>query len=376
MRPHTDLRTVAIFATVALMGTTTAHGADPPATLRELVLSAIASHEDVERASSQLRRAQADVRLTSSALYPRVEINGQWTRFADSQEIEFAPGQSFEIRPLTDWNWSADLRQTLFYGLRDWRARDVALLQRDIARLDRSVAVNDLTLDVSAAFYGAVASRQRVEVQRTALDEIQAQLRVAERRFEVGEVAVADVARWRAEVAAARQRLVVAEGDAELTRRRLGRLVGAPELGDLDPPGQVPVPVGTDQELVGEALGQRLEMATLRHQLEAAGLIVKVRRGAWYPELEAHAQYFQQKSLFPSEDWVSVSLNLKVPIYDGGLTAAQVAKAKEDVRRVELLELEVTKAISDQVESAAIRYRSATAALEAARERTEAAREA
>jgi outer membrane protein len=354
----------------------TAGSAEPPSTLLELVQSAIATHEDVGRADSQLRRARADLRLTSSALLPRVELNGQWTRFADELAIEFLPGEEFVIRPLEDWNWSADLRQTLFYGLRDWRARDVALLRRDIARLDRMTVANDLTLDVTAAFYITTANQQRVEVERIALDAIRAQLKVAERRFEVGEVAVADVARWRAEVAAAKQRLVVAEGDAELALRRLARLAGAPELGGLISPGAIPVPPGSDDVLVEEALEQRLEMVTLTHQLEAAGLMIKIRRGGRFPELEAHAQYFQQKSIFPSEDWLSLSLNLKVPIYDGGLTAAQVARAKEDLREVELLELEVTKGISDQVESSAIRYRSATAALEAARERTVAARQA
>jgi outer membrane protein len=69
-------------------------------------------------------------------------------------------------------------------------------------------------------------------------------------------------------------------------------------------------------------------------------------------------------------------LSLKVPIYDGGLTAARVARAKEDLRQVELLEREIRKGIADEVESAAISFRTATAALEAARERSVAAREA
>jgi outer membrane protein len=73
---------------------------------------------------------------------------------------------------------------------------------------------------------------------------------------------------------------------------------------------------------------------------------------------------------------MSLSLMLKVPVYDGGLTKSQVAKAREDLREVELLEQTVIRAIRDQVDSAAISYRAASAALEAAEERTVAAREA
>lgn len=347
-----------------------------PSTLPELVVSAVATNEAVGRADSQLRRSQADIRLASSVLLPSLDLSGSWVRYKDEQAIELAPGESFVIRPSTDWVWSADLSQTLFSGLRDWRARDIAKLNRDIALLERSTVVNDLTLDVAAAFYGAVAAHERVEVEHVAMEAISSQLQVAQRRFEVGEVTVADVARWRAEVAAAKQRLVVAQGDAEIARRRLARLAGVDEVGPLVTPGPVPAPAGADEALRAKALATRLEMTTLRNQLEAAGLFVKVERGGWLPELDANMQYLQQKSEFPSNSWLSLSLNLRVPVYDGGLTAARVAKAKEDLREVELLTQEVRKTISDQVDVASVTYRAATAALEAAEQRLDAAREA
>ncbi|HOC41511.1 MAG TPA: TolC family protein [Thermoanaerobaculales bacterium] len=359
-----------------LPGALHAQAQEQGSTLPGLVRTAIATHEDVARADSQIRRAQADIKLTSSALLPRLDLNGSWTRYQDELSIELTPGEKFVIQPSTDWGWSADLSQTLFYGLRDWRARDIAKLSRDIAQLQRTTVVNDLTLAVAAAFYTAVAAEQRVAVERVALEASSTQLKVAERRFEVGEVPVADVARWRAEVAAGRQRLVVAEGEAEIARRRLARAAGVPEVGSLIAPGPVPVPPGEDESLRLQAMDGRLEMATLRNQLEAAGLWVRVERGGWLPELDANVQYLQQKSEFPSDSWLSLSLNLRVPVYDGGLTAARVARAKEDLREVELLEVEVRKAISDQVDSAAVTYRAATAALEAAGERREASREA
>ena len=136
------------------------------------------------------------------------------------------------------------------------------------------------------------------------------------------------------------------------------------------------MPDGDGDELIRRAYSDRLEMQTLAHQLEAAGLWVKLEKGAWLPELEASAQYFQQKAAFPSSDWASLTLSLKVPIYDGGVTSANVAKAREDLRQVELLEQTLRRTIADQVDSAAIGYRAALAALDAARERTVAATEA
>ena len=344
------------------------------ATLSELVLQAIETHEAVQIADSEIRRAQADVGLARSALMPRFELNGSYTFYDDDLSVELSPGESFVIRPRQDFTASVDLRQNLFTGLRAWRARDIAKLNRDIAHLDRWTTINDLTLEVVRAFYDAVALAEWVEVREIVLEENQNQLKVAERLFEVGENSVADVARWKAQVASAKQALTVAVGDADLARNRLERLVGATELGELESPGPIPIPAGTEDELITDAFGQRPEMLTLIHQLEAAGLWVKLERGNWYPQLEAAGQYFQQKSGFPANDWMSLTLILRVPIYDGGITKANVAKAKEDLRQVELLDQTLRRTIEDQVDSAYIGYEAASAVYDAARERTEASR--
>jgi len=344
------------------------------ATLSELVLQAISTHEAVQIADSEIRRAQADVGLARSALMPRLDLNGSYTFYNDDLSVELSPGESFVIRPRQDFTASVDLRQNLFTGLRAWRARDIAKLNRDIANLDRWTTVNDLTLEVVRAFYDAVALAEWVEVREIVLEENKNQLKVAERLFEVGENSVADVARWKAQVASAKQALTVAVGDANLARNRLERLVGATELGELESPGPIPIPAGTEDDLTIEAFGNRPEMQTLIHQLEAAGLWVKLERGNWYPQLEAAGQYFQQKSGFPANDWMSLTLILRVPIYDGGVTKANVAKAKEDLRQVELLDQTLRRTIEDQVDSAYIGYQAASAVYDAARERTEASR--
>jgi outer membrane protein len=344
------------------------------ATLKDLVLQAIKTHEVVQVANSEIRRAQADVKLARSALMPRFEANGSYTFYDDDLSIELSPGESFVIRPMQDWTASIDLRQNLFTGLRAWRARDIAKLNRDIANLDRWTTINDLTLDVAQTFFDAVALAEWVEVRRTVVEENENQLKVAERLFEVGENSVADVARWKAQVAAAKQELTVAIGDASLALNRLERLAGLTGIDELKPPGPIPVPAGVKDDLVIEAFGQRPEMKTLYHQLEAAGLFVRLEKGHWYPQLEALGQYFQQKSGFPANDWVSLTLQLRVPIYDGGVTKANVAKAKEDLRQVELLDQTLRRTIEDQVDSAFIGYEAASAVYDAARERTEASR--
>lgn len=347
-----------------------------PLTLRNLAENALLTHEKIARTESDVRRAEARVKLAKSVMMPTLELNGTTTWYGDEATLDLSPTDSFVIRPSNDWGWSADLQQTLFSGLRDWRARDVALLQRDQAILERTTAANDLVLDVAAAFLRASADEERVEVARSNLALIESQLKVAQRRFEVGETASADVARWRSERAAAHQRHVVAQGEAALSLRHLERLTDTEPIDGLAPLRNVPVPQGNDENLVNQALNTRLEVATLNHQIQAAGLMIKIEKGAWLPEVTARGQYYSQKAAFPSQDWTSVALTATVPIYDGGRTAARVAEAREDLRQVEYLRREIFRVIANQVDAAAIGLRAAVAADEAADERVEAAREA
>ena len=345
-------------------------------TLKELVISALDTHERIDIAESEIRRAQADKKLARSAIMPRVNLNGAYTFYGREASIELSPGEEFVIQPAQDWSWSADLRQTLFYGLRPWRAKNIARLNYDIAKLDKQTTINDLTLQVAASFLSTRAAEEGVEVRRVALEQIEGQLKVAERRYEVGEATIADVARWRAEVAGAKQAYVVVKGDAEFARHSLARLTGVKEIGSLERLGPVPIPPGDSDTLISTAFEDRWEMKTLYNQLEAAGLWVKLEKGAFLPEVEATAQYFQQKSAFPAQGWASLVFSLKVPIYQGGLVKANVAKAREDLRQVELLDQTLRRTIADQVDRAYIGYAAADAALDAARERTNAATEA
>lgn len=347
-----------------------------PANLRDLAENALLTHEMIARTQSDVRRAEARMKLAKSLLMPSLELNGTTTWYQDEASLDLGGGESFVIRPANDWGWSADLNQTLFSGLRDWRARDVALLQRDEALLIRTTTANNLVLEVAAAFLIATSDAERVQVTQSTLEQIESQLNVAVRRFEVGETASADVARWKSERAAAYQRLVVAQGDAELSLRRLVRVAGVDSIEALTPLRHVPVPEGTDEDLAQQAFSTRLEIKTLENQLEASGLMIKIEKGAWLPEVSASAQYYSQKAAFPSQDWGSISLTANVPVYDGGRTKARVAEAREDYRQVELLEREIYRMISDQVDEATIGHRAAVAADDAAGERVDAAQEA
>ncbi len=351
-------------------------GASDAVGLPELVRLALATDETVALADSEVRKADFDVHLARSALMPRLSLDGTWTRYQDDLRWDVGEGQSIVIRPLEDWNWNADLTQTLFSGLRDWRARDLATVRAEAARFDRLTSRLDLGVRVAQAFYDLLAARQTVHVRKAAVTQSESQVHVAQRRFEVGEVASADVLRWKARLAEDRRTLVRAQGIERLVARRLARLCGVDPPEKLATPAPVQAPSGSREALIAQAMADRPAVRSLERMLQAAGLMIRIEKGAWYPQLDAHLQYFRQRSTFPSADWLSLSFTAHVPIYDGGLTAARVAKAREDEAQVRLEQRALAKRIGDEVDSARIALETAEASLQAALEGRNAAREA
>jgi len=348
--------------------------ADAPVVhLEDLVRSALEHHEKIRQADSDIRRARARVRLAGSVLLPTLDLNGKSTWYEEEVGFPISEHETLIIQPSNDWSWSADLRQTLFSGLRDWKARDVARLDLDRARIEKQAALNDVILEVSAAYLKALVSEKRVDVAQANLKQVSSQRKLTGRLVEVGENTGADLSRWEAEEASAKQELIVARGLARYDRNHLARLCGVDEIGPLSDPAALPVPEGDEEDLRKKALETRPEMGVFARQLEAANLMIGIEKGNWLPSLDLHAQYFQQKAEFPSSDWMSFSLNLSVPIYDGGRTSARVAEAREDLDRIENLLSATRRAIIDATDAALIAYRSAVAAEKASRQRLVAA---
>ena len=177
---------------LAAVSTGAQEGAEGQTTLKDLVIATLDTHERVEVADSEIRRAQADKKLARSAIMPRINLNGAYTFYGNEAAIELSPGEVFVIQPSQDWSWSADLRQTLFYGLRPWRAKNIARLNYDIAQLDKLTTISNLTLEVAASFLTTRAAEEGVEVRRVTLEQIEKQLHVTERLYEVGEATIAD----------------------------------------------------------------------------------------------------------------------------------------------------------------------------------------
>src|SRR3954471_2587192 len=140
------------------------------------------------KGKSEGNRTQAGSFLIEDPTDPAPEGSRRLVLQQQVSDSSFEPDSS---------SWGVQLRQSLFnwgqlVGLR--QASKIAAQ----ADADYGVAQQDLALRVSTRYFDVLAAQDNVQAQQASLDAISRQLEQAEKRFEVGLIAITDVQEARA----------------------------------------------------------------------------------------------------------------------------------------------------------------------------------
>jgi len=211
-----------------------------------------------------------------------------------------------------------------------------------------------LILRVAEAYYAVLGARDNLAFAKAEKTAIGEQLEQAKRRFEVGLIAITDVKESQAQYDLSVAQEIQAENQLSTTTETLRTIIGQmPE--DIVPlsediPLLIPEPVDIDQ-WVETAKKNNLTLKSAQYAFDIAMKQVDINRAGHYPSLNltlAHNDATRDIDNIPSIDSqdTTVTLNLSVPIYSGGLTSARTREAISQKERARALK---EKAIRDTV---------------------------
>ncbi|HEU4778421.1 MAG TPA: TolC family outer membrane protein [Steroidobacteraceae bacterium] len=260
-------------------------------------------------------------------------------------------------------DWGIQLRQTVF----NWGGL-VALKQsaRVAAQADADygVAQQDLALRVSTRYFDVLAALDNVEAQQASLDAISRQLEQADKRFEVGLIAITDVQEARAARDTAAADLIAAKRQLATSQEFLREITDMQYAALATPRGTMPlaIPEPADpQKWVEASMEQNLALTSSRLGAEIARDDVRTAFGGHLPTVDlvlgkSHNEsedisdfppvpgVFDGGSLPTTRDTdvdKSISLQVFVPIWSSGGTHSRVKQqsfrwqaAKQRVERV------------------------------------------
>jgi multidrug efflux system outer membrane protein len=296
---------------------------------------------DLGAAAARVREADAQVRITGSALLPSLEADAGATHtHAGKGKGGTATTTTTGSRSGTIYTANLQAAYEIDFWGKNRSALTAAEATRDAQAFDSKVVAISINGSVATVYFDLLATRERIAVAQDNIANANKTLDALNRQFKAGIISRLDVAQQQTVVA--QQTAAIAPLQLELSQDRdaLALLVGQlPEkldvpqkmkLGDIALPR---VPAGVPSEL----LTRRPDVAEAESGLIAAHANINVARAQFFPSIgltgSAGYQSTALNSLFNSGGFAtSFGANLVQPIFEGGLLTGQLelAHAQEE----------------------------------------------
>src|SRR5580693_7887592 len=344
-------------------------GAAPAADLLAVYQRALQNDPQLKEAEATRLASLESKPQAIAALLPQISGSGTISQEKDKgqsnqTETVEADGTTFtESFPFngrvdtTTHKYGVDLSQNLF-NWNNWVALKRADAQVAQAEADYQAAQQDLISRVAQRYFDVLAAEDDLDAQRANLESVNRQLEQAEKRYQVGLIAVTDVEEARAAhdsgaaaVIASKRALASAqESLREITGDGfdyLARPIEPFELAAPDP--------ASEDRWVEMALQQNLSLVSSRLAADIARENVSSARGGHFPSLDLIGSRYKDTSngtdtftdgtsaggTTLDQQQRTIGLQLTFPIYSGGMVSSQVRQAvyqhraaKERVERV------------------------------------------
>lgn len=253
----------------------------------------------------------------------------------------FTHGQAFD--------WSAQLRQSIFHW-DQWVKLKQADKQAVQADIDYRVAELDLFLRVATAYFNVLQAQDTLQADQAAKEAIGRQLEQAQKRFEVGLIAITDVQESQAGYDQAVATEIVAKralaNSKEALRAITGQYPGSLAMPTAELALTSPMPAD-ENAWVDTALKQNYSLQSAQLGAEIARENIGIARGGHFPTIDLIAQHtyddtngfsnslanYPGQSVLTSGDADSgrkdnnISVQMSVPIFSGGVTQSKVRQA-------------------------------------------------
>ncbi len=321
-------------------------------------------------------RAETIAAALASAYNYNSELNAQRaaTRVADEQLPQAKAGYRPTITGGADWGFVSStsnlsgsnssttsnpygygitISQVIFDGFRTVNSIEAAEARIRGSREQLRRVEQTVLQSAATAYVDVLVAIEQLSIRRKNLSFLSEQLRSSQARLDVGEGTLTDVAQSRAQRAAAQATVSAAQAQLEGAKAVYFQLIGR-RPSNLSWPGN---PV----RLYPASLDSALKIATSQHpairlakySVDAAAFGVKIQEGAFLPtlELQGNAQRtFNQGGNGNRRSSLSATLNLSVPLYQGGAASSSVRESKQALAQSRI-EVDVAR---DQVRTAVV----------------------
>ena len=279
--------------------------------------------------------------IAATGAYSKDDSNGSRFQNFGSGTNRLTPQRVSGESDSTTKSYRVELRQTLFQW-DQWVALKRADSQVAQAEADFGAASQDLIQRTAQRYFDVLAAKDTVDAAEASQEAFSRQLEQADKRFEVGLIAITDVQEARAARDSASAAVIAAKRTLATAQELLRELTGEP-IGSLAAPiANLPLraPDAAQEEWVARALQQNPRVISARLASEIAKQDVNAARSGHLPSVDLvvgtsdASEKGDSASVTPAgrtenpadseSEADSIRLEFKVPIFSSGATSSRV----------------------------------------------------
>lgn len=324
----------AVFALVGALGLTTHVGVSRAESLAEALALAYSNNPQLNAARAQTRAADEGVGIAQGAARPRINgsasVGRTYTAYGYQNYQNAGANVDFYN---TASNFGIQLVQPIYTGGQITAGIDQAQAavraQREVLRS----AEQQVLLSAATAYMDVIRDTALVSLQESNVKFLTEQVRAAKDRFNVGEGTQTDVAQAEASYQLAVSQLNAARAQLNASRAVYRQVIGKE-------PGKLGATGGADgllpktvEAAVRAAQSESPQIMAGIHNVDVAQHNVKYLEGALLPQVSAQGSASRafDNPTYKTANNAAVSLNVTVPIYQGGTEYAKIRQAKEQL---------------------------------------------
>lgn len=350
-------RRAGLLASAALLLAATAPGSPALAdTLRDALTLAYQTNPTLEAARAQQRGVDENVPIARAAGLPNASADASYTEFVKQSQNSFNA-------PLRVVTANASLGVPIYSGGAVKNRVKAARIRVEAGQADLRGTESQVFSQVVAAYMDVIRTEAIVGLNRKNVNVLGTNLQATNDRFEIGDVTRTDVAQSQSRLALAQSDLRTAEANLAAARETYIQLVGkAPET--LEPPPPLPNLPESAETAVRTALEYNPDLIAAKERARAADKDIDVAGSGRLPQVSLYSQgtynnYLNTLARGVPDSLVSQSDNsaqagarITIPIFQGGLPAAQRRQAQAQASTALEQEIATERDVIAQVRSA------------------------
>jgi len=313
-------------------------------TLDQCIALAMEKNPGLQIEQERIIELENDYRIASAGLYPKVTASGYYTR-VNRDRVGIQPAMQYSEESLGQ----VKLKQLLYDGGKTGYSGRAASKAADAQRDSAEASRLDTVYIVSQAYYRVLEARELVKVGENSRSQREGFFTLTDSYQKAGKATRIESLKAEAQLLDAERSLIQAREALRISELILKKTIGIGVDAAIDIADGLPetfAEPGNDDVLLAQMFESNPDLKKSARFKEQARLSIDSATGSYLPEISLQGTYgYRERNTGGSGDEWMAGVFVEWSLFEGGITRAQVAKARARFREVEWND----RAVRDQV---------------------------